>query len=105
MGSKWILGRLAWGCGFDLTDSGQGLLTGCCECGYEPSGSCATELVSFNYLALETFCYDVNDVKRNKVTLMSCYPNMYVNNGLGFQTNYCGVSTSNAMYPLDGWTE
>jgi hypothetical protein len=37
MGSEWILGRLAWG-------GGGGL--GCCECGDEPSGSCATELVS-----------------------------------------------------------
>jgi hypothetical protein len=26
--------------------SGQGLVAGCCECGDEPSGSCATELVS-----------------------------------------------------------
>jgi hypothetical protein len=26
--------------------SGQGLAAGCCECGDEPSGSCATELVS-----------------------------------------------------------
>jgi hypothetical protein len=46
MGSEWILGRLAWGCGLDLTISGQGPVAGCCECGDEPSGSCATELVS-----------------------------------------------------------
>jgi hypothetical protein len=26
--------------------SGQGPMAGCCECGDEPSGSCATELVS-----------------------------------------------------------
>jgi hypothetical protein len=43
MGSEWILGRLAWGVwiGFDWlkTGTGGGLL-------YEPSGSCATELVS-----------------------------------------------------------
>jgi hypothetical protein len=46
MGSEWILGRLAWGGGgLDSTGSGQGLLAGCCECGDEPSGSCATELV------------------------------------------------------------
>jgi hypothetical protein len=37
---------LAWGCGLDLTGSGQGLVAGCCECDDEPSGSCATELVS-----------------------------------------------------------
>jgi hypothetical protein len=46
MGSEWILGRLAWGCGLDSTDSGQRPVAGCCECGDEPSGSCATELVS-----------------------------------------------------------
>jgi hypothetical protein len=33
-------------CGLDSTVSGQGPLAGCCECGDEPSGSCATELVS-----------------------------------------------------------
>jgi hypothetical protein len=38
---------LAWGeCGLDSTGSGQGPVAGCCECGDEPSGSCATELVS-----------------------------------------------------------
>jgi hypothetical protein len=42
MESEWILG----GCGFDSTGSGQGPVAGCCECGDEPSGSCATELVS-----------------------------------------------------------
>jgi hypothetical protein len=30
-------------CGLDLTVSGQGPVSGCCECGDEPSGSCATE--------------------------------------------------------------
>jgi hypothetical protein len=34
------------GCGLDSTGSGQGLVAGCCECGDESSGSCATELVS-----------------------------------------------------------
>jgi hypothetical protein len=49
MGSQWIFGRLAWGggCGLDSTGSGQGPVAGCCECGDEPSGSCATELVSW----------------------------------------------------------
>jgi hypothetical protein len=46
MVSEWILGRLAWGCGLDSTGSGQGPVAGCGECGDEPSGSCATELVS-----------------------------------------------------------
>jgi hypothetical protein len=46
MWSECILGRLAWGCELDSTGSGQGPVAGCCECGDEPSGSCATELVS-----------------------------------------------------------
>jgi hypothetical protein len=33
------------GCGLDSTGSGHGPVAGCCECGDEPSGSCATELV------------------------------------------------------------
>jgi hypothetical protein len=33
---------------FDSTGSGQGPVAGCCECGDEPSGSCATELVSYS---------------------------------------------------------
>jgi hypothetical protein len=39
-------GKMAWGCGLDSTGSGQGPVEVCCECGDEPSGSCATELVS-----------------------------------------------------------
>jgi hypothetical protein len=35
------------GCGLDSTISGQGPVAGCCECGDEPSGSCATYLVSY----------------------------------------------------------
>jgi hypothetical protein len=31
-------------CGLDSTGSGQGPLAGCCECGDELSGSCATDL-------------------------------------------------------------
>jgi hypothetical protein len=46
MGSEWILGRLAWGCELDSAGSGEAPVAGCCECGDEPSGSCATELVS-----------------------------------------------------------
>jgi hypothetical protein len=47
MGSEWILGGLtSGGCGLDSTSSGQEQVAGCCECGDEPSGSCATELVS-----------------------------------------------------------
>jgi hypothetical protein len=69
------LGRMAWGCGLDSTGSGQGPEAGCCECGDEPSGSCATDLVSlvhififffssvhrFPYAAVEVSCiYFVN---------------------------------------------
>jgi hypothetical protein len=46
IGSEWILGRLAWGCGLDSTGSGQRPVAGCCECCHEPSGSCAKEIVS-----------------------------------------------------------
>jgi hypothetical protein len=35
---------LGGGGGLDSTGSGQGPVAGCCECGDEPSGSCATEL-------------------------------------------------------------
>jgi hypothetical protein len=34
-------------CGVVSPDSGYGPLAGCCECGDEPSGSGATELVSY----------------------------------------------------------
>jgi hypothetical protein len=36
---------LAGGCGVDSPGSGWGSLAGFCECGDEPSGSGATELV------------------------------------------------------------
>jgi hypothetical protein len=39
---------LGCGCVLDSTVSGQGPEAGCCECGDEPSGSCATELVSYS---------------------------------------------------------
>jgi hypothetical protein len=44
---------LAWGCGLDSTGSGQGPVASCCKCGDEPSGSCATELVS---VCVQTGC-------------------------------------------------
>jgi hypothetical protein len=34
------------GCRLNSTGSGQGPVAGCCECGDESSGSCATKLVS-----------------------------------------------------------
>jgi hypothetical protein len=57
MGSEWILGRLAWGCELDSTGSGQGPVASCCECSDVPSGSCATELVSF--FEERTECWNV----------------------------------------------
>jgi hypothetical protein len=38
--------EIGWGCRLDWTGSGQGPVASCCECGDEPSGSCATELVN-----------------------------------------------------------
>jgi hypothetical protein len=40
MGSEWLEG-----CGLYSAVSGHVPVAGCCECGYEPSGACATELV------------------------------------------------------------
>jgi hypothetical protein len=39
------LREIGCGCGLDSTGSGQGPVAGCCECGDEPSGSGAMELV------------------------------------------------------------
>jgi hypothetical protein len=46
MGLEWILGGLVGGCGGETPVSGWGMVAGCCECGDEPSGSGATELVN-----------------------------------------------------------
>jgi hypothetical protein len=53
MGSEWIFGRLAWGCGLNSTVSGQAPLAGCCEWGDELLGSYATELGSYFVVYLE----------------------------------------------------
>jgi hypothetical protein len=47
-GSKGTSERLAGVCGMDSSGSGQGSLAGSCECGDEPSGSGATQLVSLD---------------------------------------------------------
>jgi hypothetical protein len=39
------IGLAGGGGGLDSTSSGQGPVAGCCECGDEPSGFGATELV------------------------------------------------------------
>jgi hypothetical protein len=41
------LRQIGLGCRLDSSGTGQGLVAGCCECGDEPSGSCATELVGW----------------------------------------------------------
>jgi hypothetical protein len=46
------------GCGLDSTGSGQGPVAGCCECGDEPSGSCATELWTFMFCEPTLLCTD-----------------------------------------------
>jgi hypothetical protein len=45
------------GGGLDSTGSGQGPVAGCCECGDEPSGSCATELVNNDYYHYYVYYY------------------------------------------------
>jgi hypothetical protein len=45
-GIRMDIREIGWGCVLDSTGSGQGPVAGCCECGDESSGSCATELVS-----------------------------------------------------------
>jgi hypothetical protein len=47
-GIRMDLRETGLGVSLDSTGSGQGPVAGCCECGDEPSGSCATEL--FKYL-------------------------------------------------------
>jgi hypothetical protein len=46
---------LGGGCGVDSPGSGYGLLAGCCECGDEPSGSRATDLVSYRISFMAVF--------------------------------------------------
>jgi hypothetical protein len=44
-GNRMDLREIGWGCGVDLSGSGQRPVAGCCECVDKPSGSGATELV------------------------------------------------------------
>jgi hypothetical protein len=46
----------------DSTVSGQGPVADCCECGDEPSGSCATELVSYSDTHFEVLRKQRNDL-------------------------------------------
>jgi hypothetical protein len=50
-GIRMDLRQTGWGgCELDSTGSGQGPVARCCECGDEPSGSCATELVQLVFV-------------------------------------------------------
>jgi hypothetical protein len=46
-GIEMDLREIGWGCGVDSRGSVYGPLAGCCECGDEPLGSGATELVTY----------------------------------------------------------
>jgi hypothetical protein len=61
------------GCGLDSAGSGQGPVAGCCECGDEPSGSCATELVS---IYLQTHFYHNILVNARHVFYRAKIPNL-----------------------------
>jgi hypothetical protein len=49
----------------DTTGLGQGPVAGCCECGDEPSGSCATELVK-NGKTVRMECYTMEFWKEER---------------------------------------
>jgi hypothetical protein len=56
------------GCGLNSTGSGQGPVAGCCECGDEPSGSCATELVRLS--CLNTLTTADKDTRTQKTEIL-----------------------------------
>jgi hypothetical protein len=56
-GIKMDLWEIGWGGGVDSPGSGQGPLAGCCECGDEPSGSGATDLVCFYLVHMYEFLF------------------------------------------------
>jgi hypothetical protein len=71
------------GCGLDSTGSGQGPVAGCCECGDEPSGSCATELVSYTCTSLRLkthvsikVLYKVHATPNGKINNTSSYSSL-----------------------------
>jgi hypothetical protein len=49
-----------WGCGLDSTGSRHGPMASCCECGDEPSGSYATELVNCIFHGLNCNLNNIN---------------------------------------------
>jgi hypothetical protein len=62
------------GCGLDSTGSGQRPVAGCCECGDEPSGSCATELVLLLY-SFRLVC--LGTLSHFSLYLLTCDPFFY----------------------------
>jgi hypothetical protein len=52
-------------------------VAGCCECGDEPSGSCATELVSYFYVQNFTFycCFMYKQKENEKVDFVKYFKN------------------------------
>jgi hypothetical protein len=59
-----------------ISSTGQGPVVGCCECGDEPSGSCTTELVSYDFKyrnSLNTFyLLDFSSLNLNLISRCSC---------------------------------
>jgi hypothetical protein len=49
MGLEWTFGRFVAGCRVDLIGSVQRSVAGSCECGDEPSGSVAMDLINSGY--------------------------------------------------------
>jgi hypothetical protein len=69
-GIKMGLREIGWGCGVDSPGSGYGPLAGCCECGDEPSGSGATELV--NTVSTVSGIFHIPDFRETEPLLFSC---------------------------------
>jgi hypothetical protein len=62
MRSEWILGRLA-GSVVDSNGSGKGPVVGCSECGDEPLGSRATELITDKCIQTPLLITYINQMK------------------------------------------
>jgi hypothetical protein len=85
---------LGGGCGLDSTGSGQGLMAGCCECGDEPSGSCATELVMI-------FKQSQNIVSRQVNEMLSLWLASASMAGWGQSRSQSHVSWESFSFPFD----
>jgi hypothetical protein len=93
----------------DLTVSGQGLVVGCCECGDESSGSCATELVS--YLKNTTGMKEILHWQNSrpflaKFHLLHYYMSLLVSGGQEFLLNGTEMTSDNVnIFQLWIWLE